>query len=342
MPRDALTIAGTRIAPGTTATVSLPVPETYLRQGSGMPVHVFHGKKEGPSLLVCAAIHGDELNGIEVVRRLVGLRRLTTLSGTLFAVPVVNIYGFMSNTRYLPDRRDLNRYFPGREGGSLASELAQTLFDNVVSQCDFGIDLHTGSNFRTNLPHLRGDMADPEIMAMAKAFGVPLSLDVAGAEGSLRYAAQAIGVKMLLCEAGEALRFDELSIRAGVKGVTAVMEHLGMLRPRKVPGRKRIAMQVAKSRTWARATASGIFQTKIQLGQLVEEGERLGKIYSPFTDQNFDLLSPKHGVVIGIQTLPSVYKGDAIMHIASFETPVKAEAVVEEFSERIMEGYSMS
>lgn len=302
-----------------------------------MPVHVFHGKKEGPTLFVCAAIHGDELNGIEVARRLVGLKRLSRLAGTLLVVPVVNIYGFMSNTRYLPDRRDLNRFFPGREGGSLASELGKAFFENVVAQCDYGIDLHTGSNNRKNLPHLRGDMSDPEVVAMAQAFGAPLALDIAGTEGSLRHAANTKGVKMLLFEAGEALRFDELSIRAGVRGISAVMQHLGMLSRRKKPGRTTLPMQIAHSRVWARATASGLFQTKIRLGQLVGKEEMLGRIHNPFEDQSFELPCPKRGVVIGIQTLPSVYKGDAIMHIAAFDAPAKAEAMVEQFSERVMD-----
>ncbi|CCH50097.1 Succinylglutamate desuccinylase/aspartoacylase [Pseudodesulfovibrio piezophilus C1TLV30] len=337
MKRMPVEIAGKTVAPGESATVVLPVPDTSLRQGAGMPVHVFHGRREGPALFITAAIHGDEMNGIEIVRRLVGMKRLQRLSGTLYAVPVVNIYGFIANARYLPDRRDLNRFFPGKAGGSLASELAKVLFENVVAPCQFGVDLHTGSNHRTNLPHLRGNMDDEVVLGMAEAYGAPLALNVAGAEGSLRYSAEECGVKTLLYEAGEALRFDELSIRAGVRGLTSLMEHLGMLTPRKTARRKKVPMQIAHDRTWCRAPASGVFKAGAKLGQRVRKGEILGTIYDPFSNQSYALESPKNGVVIGVQSLPSVYKGDAVTHIACFEALAKAEASVDQFSELMME-----
>lgn len=336
MARAPIEIAGQTIAPGTSKTVVLPVPDTSLRQGSGMPVHVFHGRREGPSLFISAAIHGDELNGIEIVRRLMGLKRLKSLAGTLYAIPVVNIYGFISNTRYLPDRRDLNRFFPGKSGGSLASELAQVFFDSVVEKCEYGVDLHTGSNHRTNLPQIRGDMDDAVVLGMAEAFGTPLALNIAGTEGSLRYAAEEIGVRMLLYEAGAALCFDEFSIRAGVRGVTSIMEHLGMLSARKGSRRKKVVLQVARDRTWSRAPASGLFRAKVKLGARVKKGERLGTIHDPFGKDSFDLTSPKNGMIVGMQSLPSVYKGDAIMHIACFETLSQAEVQVDRFSEIVM------
>ncbi|WP_126380041.1 succinylglutamate desuccinylase/aspartoacylase family protein [Desulfovibrio ferrophilus] len=333
MAQASIELAGQVIAPGQKATVLLPVAETYLRQDARMPVHVFHGRRPGPRLFVCAAIHGDELNGIEVVRRLTSLKRLSSMAGTLFAVPVVNLYGFMGNSRYLPDRRDLNRFFPGAKGGSLASELAQVLFKNVVSYCDYGIDLHTGSNHRRNLPHLRGDMSDPEVLAMARAFGAPLALESPGAKGSLRGAAVAKGVKMLTYEAGEALRLDEVSIKAGVRGLTSVMEHLGMLSTRKRSVRSSLTMQVALNSSWVRATMSGLLQSRVKLGQLVSKDQILGFIHDPFGTQSLELTSPRQGVVIGLQSLPSVYKGDALVHLGSFEAPAKAEALVDEFSE---------
>ncbi|BCS86906.1 succinylglutamate desuccinylase/aspartoacylase family protein [Pseudodesulfovibrio sediminis] len=336
MARRPIEIGGQTIAPGTQKTVVLPVPDTYLRQGSGMPVHVFHGRREGPSLFVCAAIHGDELNGIEIVRQLTGLKRLSKLAGTLYAIPVVNIYGFISNTRYLPDRRDLNRFFPGKIGGSLASELALVLFDNIVTQCQYGIDLHTGSNHRTNLPQVRGNMDDEVVLHMAEAFGSPIALNIDGTEGTLRSAAEACGVKTLLYEAGEALCFDEFSIRAGVRGITSVMEYLGMLAKRKATKRRKVALQVAHDRTWCRASASGLFRGKAKLGERVKKGEILGTIHDPFRNESFELISPKSGMVIGTQSLPSVYKGDAIMHIACFETLSQAEAQVDRFSEIVM------
>lgn len=336
MKRAAIEIVGERVGPGEHKTVILPVPDNSLRQGVGMPVHVFHGRRPGPSVFVCAAIHGDELNGIETVRRLVALKRLKSIAGTLYAIPVVNIYGFTSNTRYLPDRRDLNRFFPGKSGGSLASELANTLFENVVERCEYGIDLHTGSNHRENLPHLRGNFKDEVVLRMAESFGVPLALHLEGTKGSLRHAADELGIKMLLFEAGEALRLDEFPIRAGLRGVTAVLEHLGMLTPRK-GARKRVSLQVAEDRTWCRATGSGLFKTSVKLGQRIAKGETLGMVYDPYGSKTFKVTSPKDGVAIGVQSLPTVYKGDAVMHIASFDALAKAEASVDRYSELLMD-----
>ncbi|QJB55307.1 succinylglutamate desuccinylase/aspartoacylase family protein [Pseudodesulfovibrio sp. zrk46] len=337
MTRASVEIAGHTVAPGQRKTIILPVPDTSLRQGTGMPVHVLHGRREGPSIFVTGAIHGDELNGIEVVRRLINLKRLKSLAGTLYAVPVVNIYGFTSNTRYLPDRRDLNRFFPGKAGGSLASELAKVLFENVVERCQYGIDLHTGSNHRHNLPHLRGNMEDEVVLGMAEAFGAPLALTVSGTEGTLRYAAEELGINILLFEAGEALRFDEFSIRAGVRGVTSVMEHLNMLTRKKGSRKRKMPMQVAHDRTWCRANASGLFRAKVKVGQRVSKGEPLGTIFDPYGAYQTILEAPKDGVVIGAQSLPTVYKGDAIMHIACFEALAKAEALVDKFSEIVMD-----
>lgn len=336
MPRPSLEFAGHKVGPGGRATIHLPVPQNALRQSADMPVHVFHGRRNGPALFVCAAIHGDEINGVEIVRRLVKLKRLKSLAGTLFAIPVVNVYGFAANTRYLPDRRDLNRFFPGRPGGSLASELAQVLFENVVTRCQCGIDLHTGSNHRTNLPHLRGSMNNPETLAMARAFGAPLALDSTGTEGTLRHSAEQAGVRTLLYEAGEALRFDEFSIRAGLRGTVSVMEHLGMLTPRKRPRRKQSELLVARDRFWVRAHHSGVFRTKVKVGQRVSKDELLGSIHDPFGPDSFPLTAPKDGLIIGIQSLPTVYLGDAIMHIARFDAPDRAEAMVDRYSEQVM------
>ena len=336
MKRASVKISGQTVAPGSSKTILLPVPDTSLGQGSVMPVHVFHGRREGPAFFICAAIHGDELNGIEIVRRLIGLKRIKQLAGTLYAIPIVNVYGFMANTRYLPDRRDLNRFFPGKEGGSLASELAKVLFDNVVKECQYGIDLHTASNHRNNLPHIRADMDDPVVLGMTEAFGAPLALNTPGLEGSLRAAAQESGIRVLLFEAGEALRFNEFSIRAGVRGITAVLEHLKML-PASKRKRKTVSLQIALDRVWCRATASGLFRAKAKLGQRVLQGEVLGTIHDPLGSHSVDLLSPKHGVIIGDQSLPSVYKGDAIMHIACFDAPRQAEALVDEYSELVMD-----
>lgn len=340
MAREAVEIGGRAIKPGTNETVMLPVAETFLRQGVRMPVQVFHGKRSGPSLFISAAIHGDELNGIEIIRRLTNLKRLTSLAGTLYTVPVVNIYGFITNSRYLPDRRDLNRFFPGSAKGSLASSVAEVLFKNVVSRCGFGIDLHTGSNHRRNIPHLRGDMSDEAVRMMAEAFGAPLVLDSQGTEGSLRKAAVAQGLKMLVFEGGEALRFDEMSIKMGLRGIVSVMEHLGMLKARRRKAARPRHFEIVKQRKWARATASGLFLPKIRLGQSVSKGEHIGAIHDPVGGKAVAQRSPRQGIVIGLQALPSVYKGDALLHIANVESASKADATVDEYSALMEENNS--
>ena len=227
--QSALTVAGVKIKPGGRITTQIPVARLYTHTEMTMPVHVVHGRREGPRLFVCGAIHGDEIVGTEIIRRLMQRKRLKSLRGTLLATPVVNVYGFLQHSRYSPDRRDLNRFFPGSEKGSLTSQLAGTFMEEVVRGSTHGIDLHAGSNYRSNLPQVRAAIDDPETLRLAKAFKVPVIINAKTRDGSLRHAASESGVTMLLYEAGEALRFDEVAIRAGVRGVMAVMQALGML-----------------------------------------------------------------------------------------------------------------
>ena len=212
-------IGGTPIPPGTRQTIDLPVARLYTHTEMSMPVHVIRGKREGPRLFVSAALHGDELNGVEVIRRLLALKRLDRLRGMLLLVPVVNVYGFVGRTRYLPDRRDLNRFFPGSPTGSLAARLAHLFMQEVVARSTHGIDLHTGAVHRTNLPHIRAAMTNEDTAHLAKAFGTPVIIDASLRDGSLRQAVRERGVPILLFEGGEALRIDEPVVRAGLRGV---------------------------------------------------------------------------------------------------------------------------
>jgi hypothetical protein len=229
-----LKIAGKKIAEGQRRSLNIPVARLYTHTEMTMPVHVLRGKKDGPCLFVCAAIHGDEIIGVEIIRRLLKLKILQRLRGTLIAVPVVNVYGFINHTRYLPDRRDLNRFFPGSTKGSLTSRLANIFMEEIVANSTHGIDLHAGSHHRINLPHIRACLDNPETEKLAAAFGSPVILNSNLRDGSLRQAGVEAGIPMLLYEAGEALRFDEFGIRVGVKGVLAVMRSLGMLTSRSV------------------------------------------------------------------------------------------------------------
>ncbi len=223
-------IRDVRVRPGERATYNLEVPDLYTHTGLSIPIHVVHGKKDGPVLFLSGAIHGDEINGVEIIRRVLASPRLNNMSGTLLAVPVVNIFGFLNQIRYLPDRRDLNRSFPGSDKGSLARRMADLFTTEVVSRCTHGIDLHTAAIHRENLPQVRAVLDDPETEDMAAAFGLPVILNTGIIEGSLRATAEDLDVKVILYEAGEALRFDEVSIRGGVNGILSVMESIDMLR----------------------------------------------------------------------------------------------------------------
>lgn len=295
------------------------MPDLSSHTGINMPVHVVHGRQHGPVLFVSAAIHGDELNGVEIIRRLLATRAISTLKGTLIAVPVVNPYGLIQVSRYLPDRRDLNRAFPGSDNGSLAARLAKLFMTEIVSVSTHGIDLHTGSGHRTNLPQIRANLDEPETDRLAKCFGVPVLLNAAVRDGSLRGSASDIGIPILLYEAGEALRYNDMAIRAGVRGIINVMRTLGMLKERRVSSTRQSEPFVARSSRWLRAPISGMFKSAVKLGAQVSKGDIVGHIASASEGSRQSIRSPHSGVVIGRMELPLVHEGDAVLHLARFK-----------------------
>ena len=318
---DSLTIGDTAVAPGERRTIDLPIAQLHTHTPMTMPVHVVRGRRDGPRVFVCAAIHGDEINGVEIIHRLLTLRAMRRLRGTLLAVPIVNVFGFIQHDRYLPDGRDLNRFFPGSASGSLTSRLAHLFMEQVVANCTHGIDLHTGANHRCNLPQIRARLDHAETAELAQAFGAPVVLNANLRDGSLRQAVRERDVPMLLYETGEALRFDEAGIRIGVRGVVAVMRAIGMLPPRK-PRRRPIKPVTAYQSTWVRAGQSGILRTRIPLGRGVEAGQTLGTISDPFGEGQVDVEAHTSGIVIGRSHMPLVNEGDALFHIAQTdETP---------------------
>ncbi len=322
-------INGETVPLGARVTVELPIPQLYTHPMS-MSVHIARGKRSGPRLFVSAAIHGDELNGVEIIRRLLaGLRRLR---GTLIAIPIVNVYGVIHHSRYLPDRRDLNRSFPGSERGSLAARIAHLFMREIVGQCTYGIDLHTGAIHRDNLPQIRANLDDADTARLAHSFGVPVLLNSDIRDGSLRGAANDQGVSMLVYEGGEALRLDEVSIRAGLQGVRNVMRTLGMLPP---SSRKRDPAEpiVARSSSWVRAPDSGIFRSLAALGTRVKKDRVLGIIADPFSAEETPVAAPFGGVIIGRATLPLVHEGDALFHVGRFEDVREVTARVEAFQQ---------
>ena len=324
--RPPLTVGGALCPAGRRTHVELPVgrlpTETWLK----VPVEVVRGQRPGPSVWLTAAIHGDELNGVDVIRRV--LRRLDTetLAGSVLAVPIVNVFGFNARSRYLPDRRDLNRSFPGSATGSLAAQLAHLLMTEVVDHADVGVDLHTGSDHRFNLPQIRANLDDPETLRLAEAFAAPITMHAAVRDGSLRGAATGLGKPVLLYEAGEPQRFNGESIEVGVRGVLNVLRALEMLPPRKpaAPAEptRPASVRVASSK-WVRAKRSGIFRPagRANLGDRVAKGDRLGTIADAFGRNRSALKAPFPGVVIARANNPLVHRGDGVVHLGRIADP---------------------
>jgi predicted deacylase len=316
-------IAGAEVPAGERRTVDLSVTRLYTHSAITMPVHVIHGARPGPRLFVSAAMHGDEINGVEIIRRLIRLPLLRKLCGTLIAVPVVNVHGFIHLSRYLPDRRDLNRTFPGSPEGSLTARLAHLFLKDILDNATHGIDLHTGALHRSNLPQIRGRFDDAETLRLATAFGAPVLVNAELRGGSLREIAAGRGIPVLIYEGGEALRFDEHSIRVGLRGILAVMRALDMIPPAKRRPSPAGAMQV-HSTVWVRAPDSGILRAIQALGRRVAAGDILGTISDPFGERDVAVTAPAGGVIIGRLNLPLVNEGDALFNIARLDDGRKA------------------
>lgn len=332
-----LIIGGVSIKPGTRKRIELPVAKLFDYTELSIPIEVVRGKEPGPVLFVSAAIHGDEINGCEAIKRLLAKKRtLSQMRGTLIAVPIVNVFGFNRNLRYLPDRRDLNRCFPGSENGSLAGQIAHAFMQEVVSKSTHGIDLHTAAIHRTNLPQIRACLDDKETNRLAMAFGVPVVMNSDIRDGSLRQAAAEIGIPMLLYEGGEALRYEEKVIKSAVRGILSVMESIGMFEGKKISiKQRRKEVFVAESSYWVRAPHSGSLRITKQLGKMVTRGEVLGVISNPYGNEKVQVKARKGGVIIGMAMLPLVNNGDALFHIATFDDCQEVEDRVTVFDEYI-------
>ena len=333
-PRAPFEIGGIEIAPGTRKTVNLPVSVLSDNTQVNMAVHVIHGRRDGPTVFISAGIHGDEVIGVEIVRRVLRTPNLKSLRGTLIVVPIVNTFGFLNRSRYLPDRRDLNRSFPGSTGGSLASRLAHLFMNDIVARCSFGIDLHSAAINRTNLPQIRVSPGNRPIMKMARAFGAPVILTSGLREGSLRQEAKEFGVDVLLYEAGEALRFDEFSVRAGVTGILRVLREMEMLPAKGITRPKRRSVLCSDS-YWVRSPAGGLLRTFKSEGDVVEEGDVIAAISDPFGIEEEELKARASGIIIGRAVMPVVNEGDAVFHIAEVKSNDVAEATLDDLTSQL-------
>ncbi|WP_350335081.1 succinylglutamate desuccinylase/aspartoacylase family protein [Coralliovum pocilloporae] len=327
-PRSSFQIGSRRIAPGARETVDLPVSVLSDHTPVTLSAHVIHGRRPGPVVFVSAAIHGDEVIGVEIVRRLLRAPNLDNLKGTLLAVPIVNTFGFMNHSRYLPDRRDLNRSFPGSPRGSLASRLADIFRQEIVERSDVGIDLHSAAIHRTNLPQIRVSPGKPGAMELAEAFGAPFILTSSLREGSLRAMASDMDVEVLLYEAGEGLRFDEFAVRTGVSGILRVLRKLDMISGKGVT-RPRAKPITSVSSSWLRAPAGGLLRTYRTIGEDVAAGDVLGVISDPFGEVETEVITDEPGLLIGRTNLPIVNEGDGLFHIAAIHQKDNPEATID-------------
>jgi len=331
LSENTLTISGIEILPRKYHQIDLPLPPLYTDTPLTMPVHVFSGSPGGPNVFVSAALHGDELNGIEIVRRLVKRLSVKNLTGTVIAVPAVNIYGMIQRSRYMPDRRDLNRCFPGTSSGSLSGRFAHLFMEEIVSKCSIGIDLHTGANNRDNVPQIRANIEDLEVAELARAFSVPVIIN-----SKLPGAGKDQGVRIIVYEAGEAMRYNEVCIRMGLNGILNTLKFLKMLpQDTKVKG-KLHEPSIAKSSSWTRATMSGIFRSKASLGKHVTAGQTLGVIEDVGGINKPERVKVKNnGIVIGKSHTPLVYEGDPLFHIAYFENVEEVAANISPMEDQL-------
>jgi predicted deacylase len=306
------------VAAGRSATGELPIARLVTGTRISLPIQVLHGRSPGRTVWLSAAVHGDEINGVEIIRRVTRSLDARSMAGTVIAVPIVNVHGFLNGDRYLPDRRDLNRSFPGSSSGSLAARIANLFMTEIVSRCDVGIDLHTGSDHRTNLPHVRADLDDPETRKLAEAFGAPLMLHARVRDGSLRGAATERGATVLLYEGGEALRFDDESLSVGTDGIRRVLAELGMIDPDRADPRP-VPIESRRS-TWIRARRSGIVLLDAELGEVVQRGQLLGVIHDSVGKRLARVTAPRIGVVVGRVQQPLVNQGDALVNLAEVDT----------------------
>lgn len=316
-------ILNQRVAPGEFKSLRLPVGESFSGEPLLVPVLIAHGLRAGPVLCLTAAVHGDELNGVEVVRRLMYSIKPKEMAGTLIGLPIVNVQGFTRSSRYLPDRRDLNRFFPGSPHGSSASRIAYTVFDQVIRYCSALIDLHTGSFYRSNLPQIRGDLRIPEVLEFTRGFGTTSVLQTAGPKGSLRRAATDIGIPTVTFEIGEPMRLEVEEVRHGVRAIETLMFSMGILTRFRL---WRDAQPVFYDSKWVRTSAGGLLIAAVELGERVSKGQRLGIVTDPVTNQRVEIISPVNGNVLGMALNQVVMPGFAAYHLGIEQSAAEAAA----------------
>lgn len=310
---NSLSIGSAFIEPGKNQDLRLKISETYTGDEIFLPIRVIRAEEPGPIVFVTAAVHGDEINGTGIVHDLLYDEEFRLLSGTLILIPIVNVFGFENHDRYLPDRRDLNRSFPGSESGSLASRMAYTLMQEIILKCDFGIDLHSAAFQRVNYPNIRADLRNSKTRKLARSFGCALVVDGKGPEGSLRREACNAGVPTIILEAGEPSKIEPTVLEIGVRGIKNVLRTYGMLNGRF--DHPPYTANVAKT-TWLRAEIGGILRFHVSPGDLVDAGQPVASNYSIMGERQNTLRAPADGIVLSLVTMPAVKPGEPVCHLA--------------------------
>ncbi|MHA7099109.1 succinylglutamate desuccinylase/aspartoacylase family protein [Roseivirga pacifica] len=310
--RAPLIISGKQILPGEEAVINVNIGKLPSHSSIDLNITVARAMEDGPTLLLSGGLHGDEVNGIEIVRRIIEHEWHRPKIGTVICIPIINMYGFIHFSRYVPDGKDVNRSFPGNKNGSLASRVAHYLTHNIIPKIDVGLDFHTGGAERTNFPQLRCVLKDEKNAKIADVFQPPFIINAPYRPKSLRQTAARMGKHILVYEGGESTRFDEYAIEQGIEGTLRVMKYLGMRERAPVADRKPITV---KNSSWVRAKNSGIFHTLIAYGDEVHKNQIVGYISDPFGASKSRIKSPANGYVIGLNHNPIVHQGDAIMHI---------------------------
>jgi hypothetical protein len=313
-----ITIGDVTVKPGRKTQIELPFARVITGATESLPIVVINGRSPGPVIWLSAAIHGDELNGIQIIRQVLRSLDARKVRGAVIAAPIVNPLGFLLESRYLPDRRDLNRHFPGSPRGSTASRLAHLFMKEIVTHCSVGIDFHTATNHRLNMPQLRADIDDPATLELARSFGAPFTIKARSRDGSLRQAAAELGKTVLLYEAGQAHRFDEEAIETGYAGVLRTLGHMGMVDEPVPPAEPTTLIRRTR---WVRARRGGIVEMHARLGQRVTEGDLVASISDAFGKRATGVKATQTGWVVACTVRPLVNLGDALIHIAAETGP---------------------
>lgn len=310
-----IVINGDTIAPGKQKLVSISIARLPTGTLIDIPIYVFNSKRPGPVVLIQAGLHGDEINGIEIVRRMLQQKRFKTTRGCVIAVPILNIFGFIHFSRDVPDGKDVNRSFPGRKTGSLASRIAYHYTTEVLAQVDFVIDLHTGGAQRHNFPQVRYTEGDESSKALAEVFRAPFTFPARLIRGSFRNMAIRMGKPTLVYEAGESMRFDDFAIHEGIQGILNILYHYKMI-PKPEPEyiEKYAPVHLVKHR-WIRAQNAGMFIPEVVNGSSIEKGEELGIITDTFAKVRKKVKAPFNGYILAINHQAVVNQGDALFHV---------------------------